>query len=205
MSQEILQIMQEMNRNHVETQLALQCAPLIMNIKISNLLILQQEQKSELLELLSETGITAYELFEYGGKIYYLLYRAEGLEEYLELNGIRKILMWAGYRGCGVEKLLERFRERYMEYILGKGEFPHEMGVFLGYPAEDVWGFIRNAGKNFLYSGYWKVYDKLPEKLLLFQQFEIAREAVIEMLSGGYNIRDMVLGKRREPLLCAAV
>ncbi len=33
-------------------------------------------------------------------------------------------------------------------------QFPHEMGLLLGYPVEDVVGFMENNGKNYLYSGY---------------------------------------------------
>lgn len=42
-------------------------------------------------------------------------------------------------------------------------DFPHEMGILLGYPVEDVEGFIINNGKNELYTGYWKVYDNLTK------------------------------------------
>ncbi len=38
--------------------------------------------------------------------------------------------------------------------------FPHELGLFLGYPLEDVQGFIQNDGKNYLFKGFRKVYAK---------------------------------------------
>lgn len=36
--------------------------------------------------------------------------------------------------------------------------FPHEIGIFLGYPLEDVEGFIRNKGKRYTCCGCWKSY-----------------------------------------------
>ena len=36
-------------------------------------------------------------------------------------------------------------------------EFPHEIGVFLGYPLSDVVGFIENSGRNFTCCGCWKL------------------------------------------------
>ena len=36
--------------------------------------------------------------------------------------------------------------------------FPHEIGLFLGYPAEDVQGFIRNCAAKPKLVGAWKVY-----------------------------------------------
>ena len=55
-------------------------------------------------------------------------------------------LAGCGYRhGLTLAEKIARLRSR-----LGKcGEFPHEIGIFLGYPVEDVRGFIANEGRNF--------------------------------------------------------
>ena len=67
-------------------------------------------------------------------------------------------------------------------------DFPHEIGVLLGYPAEDVKGFVVNEGKNYLYSGYWKVYGDLSEAKQLFYKFDRAKELV----SQGIGIRNVI-------------
>lgn len=51
---------------------------------------------------------------------------------------------------------------------------------------------MENEGKNFLYSGYWKVYADVQEKIKLFQKFETAKETVIQLLSYGVGIRDII-------------
>ena len=38
------------------------------------------------------------------------------------------------------------------------GAFPHEIGLFLGYPIDDVVAFIANKGRNCLCCGCWKCY-----------------------------------------------
>ena len=38
------------------------------------------------------------------------------------------------------------------------GEFPHEVGLFLSYPPEDVKGFIAHRANDFKCAGLWKVY-----------------------------------------------
>ena len=43
-------------------------------------------------------------------------------------------------------------------------KFPHEIGIFLGYPLADVAGFIRNKGRNCKCIGTWKVYGDAFEK-----------------------------------------
>lgn len=40
-------------------------------------------------------------------------------------------------------------------------EFPHEVGLFLGYPLEDVVGFIKYQGRNYLCCNSWKVYSNV--------------------------------------------
>ena len=39
-----------------------------------------------------------------------------------------------------------------------EAEFPHEIGLFLSYPPEDVQGFIDHHARDFKLSGLWKVY-----------------------------------------------
>lgn len=71
-----------------------------------------------------------------------------------------------------------------------RSDFPHEMGFFLGYPKEDVEGFIVNGGRNFLYAGYWKVYANRKAKISLFEKFENARETMITFVSNGGRIEE---------------
>ncbi|MDD6221976.1 MAG: DUF3793 family protein [Lachnospiraceae bacterium] len=50
--------------------------------------------------------------------------------------------------------------------------FPHEIGLFLGFPAEDVEGFIRNRGEGCRLCGYWKVYGNEQEAKRQFERFQ---------------------------------
>lgn len=49
--------------------------------------------------------------------------------------------------------------------------FPHELGFFLGYPYEDVTGFIEHHGRDYLATGPWKVYANLEGALATFERF----------------------------------
>lgn len=68
--------------------------------------------------------------------------------------------------------------------------FPHEIGIFLGYPLADVEGFMKNNGKNYLISGYWKVYQDAPSAILMFQQYKKARDDAIQWILSGKSLRD---------------
>ena len=70
-----------------------------------------------------------------------------------------------GYDPSSLSACIEKLHKRIcgtdlQSQMTGRCSFPHEIGFFLGYPYEDVIGFIDNEGENFLCSGCWKVYAK---------------------------------------------
>ena len=81
------------------------------------------------------------------------LYRPAWLRRILAEPPNEAFLRRRGYRtgqGCG--SLLEQLSRRC------DGGCPHEIGLFLGYPLEDVEGFLKNRGQNYVCCGCWKVY-----------------------------------------------
>ena len=76
--------------------------------------------------------------------------------------------------------------------MLEKKDFPHELGLILGYPPEDVEGFVSQQGKNSLYTGYWKVYKDTEAKKALFDRFEYAKEILIHLLSCGIGMKEII-------------
>lgn len=192
MSQEVFELVQGMDLKSIETQIALQCAPLISGLKVSNLLIISVEDEALVRVILRRSGISFFRLLRTGEKVTFLLFRKNPLEAYLKQQEVEAMLAEAGYAELSLGNILSTFQKRYAHYMSAGGRFPHEMGLLLGYPAEDVKGFVENEGKNFLYSGYWKVYADVEEKRRLFQKFENAKETVIQLLSYGVGIQDIL-------------
>lgn len=192
MSQEVFELVQGMDLKSIETQIALQCAPLISGLKVSNLLIISAEDEALVRVILRRSGISFFRLLRTGEKVTFLLFRKNPLEAYLKQQEVETMLAEAGYAELSLGNILSTFQKRYAHYMSVGGRFPHEMGLLLGYPAEDVKGFVENEGKNFLYSGYWKVYADVEEKRRLFQKFENAKETVIQLLSYGVGIQDIL-------------
>jgi len=50
--------------------------------------------------------------------------------------------------------------------------FPHEIGLFLGYPPEDVHGFICNDAMHCKCVGCWKVYGDAERAQALFRKYQ---------------------------------
>ncbi|MCD8052940.1 MAG: DUF3793 family protein [Lachnospiraceae bacterium] len=192
MSQDILEMMQAMDPEGLSRQLVMQCAPLITGLKMSNLLMIPRACEAEVKSLLRDTELSWFTLRCTSRKTVMLLYRERELREYLESPAVREILKEAGYHEFTFRGTLREMRERYRSNRQGESAFPHEMGVFLGYPVSDVRGFIEKDGQDFLYSGYWKVYEGVEEKKRIFRGYETARDTLIELLSGGLTLSELL-------------
>jgi len=70
------------------------------------------------------------------------------------------VLVQAYLRGKGYSNPLDTFNSLHDLFSRLKKEngFPHEVGIFLGYPIQDVISFEENHGCNCKYCGYWKSY-----------------------------------------------
>lgn len=175
----------------INEQIAVQCAPLLAGLKPSNLLIIPTERKEELKAALKGTGFASYCLTEYDGKQVYLLYRVNELMVYLTERSVQELLVELGYEGGELFSLLQKVSQKYTAHKQERAEFPHELGLLLGYPAVDVRGFMEHEGKDFLYSGYWKVYGNVRETVSLFREFKKAKEFVVWLVENGYSIADI--------------
>ena len=195
MSQEAIEIVRKMDMEKIENQLVFQCAPLIAGLKMSNLFIICKRNLRRLCELLQRSDIQCRVLYVEEDKLTVLLYHPAMLTIYLRGKRARMLLIREGYEQYDLESVLLLFTYRYRQYRGGTQSFPHELGVLLGYPLEDVEGFIQNGGKNCLYTGYWKVYANVPAKRQLFRRYEYAREELMKQISQGTKIEQLLAGR----------
>lgn len=192
MSENAFLLLQEMDLENVETQIVMQCAPVIAGLKLSNLLIVNRDDTESVKTILQQTELCWEELLDMNHQTTFLVYQPQKLKEYLQQQKVQALMEKLGYRSCTQQTLVEQVREKYEAYMVFRGAFPHEMGLLLGYPPEDVCGFIENDGKNFIYSGYWKVYENMPAKKKLFTKFEQARETMLQLMCCGISLMDVI-------------
>ena len=182
----------------METVLVEQCAPTLTGIKPASLFRCQSDGRRQPREAAANW---ARELAPYGiavrilktcpktGACLIYLYRAGWLRQILAKPSIRAFLRQMGYQaeaGCG--GLLEQLSRR----LCLEQEFPHEIGVFLGYPLEDVVGFIQHQGRDFTYCGYWKVYGDPEEARRRFDQYRRCTVLCREQLRQGARLTQLV-------------
>lgn len=73
--------------------------------------------------------------------------------------------------------------------IAGGESFPHEIGIVLGYPPEDIEGFKRYKGRNFKCCGYWKVYGNAERAQKMFDAYTLCREKLMQALQNGVTLK----------------
>lgn len=88
-----------------------------------------------------------------------------------------------------VQGALRRLQER----LAVQDDFPHEIGVFLGYPVEDVVGFIENAGQNCKCCGCWKVYCDECTAMRTFAKFRKCRDVYKRLWQEGRSILQLTV------------
>lgn len=111
-------------------------------------------------EVLPSYGVRLSVLYRTERRVYLLIWRPCQLSNHATSPQCLAILREQGYTGDSGDELVQELRRRLVGYYLApkesKAAFPHEIGVFLGYPAEDVRGFIE--GREATCRGAWHAY-----------------------------------------------
>ena len=148
-----------------------------------NLYLLWKEHGAALLE---ESGLKVRVLADRGTSLLLLLYCPEALMSLLAQKSVRVILGKAGYQEpADSERVLSELEKR----TAGEG-FPHEIGVFLGYPLKDVVGFMGWTRLSFTCQGPWKIFGNPAESLRLAEAHRECRCRVSLQLASGCNPHD---------------
>ena len=148
--------------SRVEALVMHYAAPAICGIKPSNLFSVKESDlrlgSGTLAKFADEfrtEGLTVAVLGRQCGNTLLFVYDKRLLEEILKIPGAEEYLAEKGYRVSeGISSVLS---EMFGRICAGK-DFPHEIGLFLGYPLRDVILFDRKSGTGCEYSGYWKSY-----------------------------------------------
>ena len=151
-----------------------QCSPTLAGLKTGNMFSVGFESKARTIERirglnrrLAPYGLCMLPLRFTEKRVLVYMYSPERLRADLERPQVRELLSGLGYDLSSAGGCIARLRRRMVD---GR-DFPHEVGLFLGYPAEDVRGFIENrAGCKCV--GCWKVYGDVKAAKMRFESFE---------------------------------
>ncbi|TWJ32551.1 uncharacterized protein DUF3793 [Geobacter argillaceus] len=169
--------------------LALEAAEVLEGAKPANLISVGNRKRScgrNLYELwrslggavLAGSGLMALELADRGDSVMLLLYSPLAMQALLERSNVLAVLRRAGYAEHeSMDEILDELASR-----VAVGGFPHEIGVFLGYPLKDVAAFMGWVRLPFVSQGPWKIYGDPGESLRLAATFRCCRKRMAERL-----------------------
>ena len=175
----------------MEKIIAFHCAPALAGIKTANMVSIDNEKFPDLVQRLehlngqlNKRGIKLEIICNCKRKTLVMVYRPALLEKYLNTPEIKMLLAGEGYPVNGtIEDLIEFLKTR-----LTSDDFPHEIGAFLGYPIEDIHGFINHKNEGLLLVGDWKVYANADEAKKKFERFSACRCALVNRITKGHTL-----------------
>ena len=189
-----------------EQELIEHCSPTLASIKAASLFTYTYKSLKELHvrvtywnSKMKRKGITFDILSENVGvnKALIYVYRRADLEKILNRDEIRSFLLNHGYLiddneivgGVNCENIILQLKKKFEKL----NQFPHEIGIFLGYPIGDVKGFIENHGCNCKCTGYWKVYCNEEEATKTFLKYKKCRDIYMNLWISGRSVMQLTV------------
>lgn len=178
----------------MENIIGYHCAPALAGIKPSNLVTCYKNRgydvHAEIDRLNNELNckdIYFEPICECERRVLLLVYRKKVLQKVLFAPEIHSFISKLGYSDANdVDAYIRILKSRFDEC-----DFPHEIGIFLGYPLHDVYGFMFHKDEGCLLCGEWKVYKNPEEAQRLFERFLACRKAVLRRILAGCTLAQM--------------
>ena len=171
------------------------CAPLLAGIKTSSLFSVKHEDYNELYEKIitlnktlnkKDIYIKIIKKFNSSNSFYLIfVYRKTKLSERVNEKLINLFLKNYGYSKC---ENLNDYLDVLTEKLNSSDSFPHEIGIFLGYPLNDVVSFIKEKGQNFVSCGTWKSYSNKKHYEKVFSIYKKCKEMYTDLYKKGQTL-----------------
>lgn len=172
------------------------CAPTIAGIKTGNLFSCFYADDDELRydlrrynQIFMPKGLFLIPLKVSGNRALLYLFRKDKLQNDLGSTEASSILSSIGYetkdyRSC-LTKLIRKLKTTE--------EFPHEIGLFLSYPPEDVKGFVTEGADKCKLVGYWKVYGDVNAAMRTFNEYDQCTADYKSRVRKGRGIESLIV------------
>ncbi len=172
------------------------CSPTLAGIKTGNLFSVKITDETDIykevrqlnLEL-RKKGIRVIPLKKTDEYALIYLYRPDHLRKDLNDPQALKILKRRGYLCESPERCIVQLIGRLRD----NKAFPHEIGLFLGYPPSDVACFIEHPCRGVKCCGCWKVFSRPEEAKKIFSRFEMCTKAYREMRRQGKSLTQLAV------------
>ncbi|MBR4207679.1 MAG: DUF3793 family protein [Lachnospiraceae bacterium] len=181
------------------------CAPTLAGLKTGNIFTIKNglydidEEICSLNTILVERGLRLVPLRKKKESIMIYLYRPERLKEDLKDPAAVKILKDKGYHfrdpDCCIAELARHLKSDPV--------FPHEIGLFLGYPPYDVKKFMEDPFRGVKCVGCWKAYGDECEAKKTFDKYKKCTAIYSKQIECGRPLEALIVNPRRQVRLCS--
>lgn len=179
-----------------EEMLVKYCSPTLAGMKTGSIFMYRSESIREMRNavrhwnrILFGKGLRVLPLRYNKNAALIYIYRPTKLRKDLADETACHLLHDRGYITGTPERCITRLIQRLTDYE----EFPHEIGLFLGYPPEDVCGFIENKARNCKCCGCWKVYGDAEVAQKTFAMYKKCTELYCAQYASGQSIERLAV------------
>lgn len=172
------------------------CSPTLAGIKTGSIFACPCPDTGEMRQsirgwnrLLGKKGLRVLPLRLRNNRALVYVYRPAKLQEDLQRDTACALLQKQGYDMKTPDRCIIHLIKRLEE----RDEFPHEIGLFLGYPPEDVCGFIDNKARNFKCVGCWKVYGDAEAAQKIFEMYKKCTNVYCARYAQGESIERLTV------------
>lgn len=175
-----------------------QAAPTLANIKTGNLFPVSYNSRESLNKEIIEFNLKFMDKgicllpvrYNDNKKVLLYLYRPKRLCQDLSNKESKEVLKSLGYKK--VDNIASCLGQ--LIYRLNNNKvFPHEIGLFLSYPIEDVKGFIDNHAKNYKFADYWVVYGDENQAKQLFASYHQCTDNLYNRFKNGELFENLLV------------
>ena len=172
------------------------CSPTLAGLKTGSLFTVEEKLQDKLISdlrrlnrMMRRKGLRAVVFSSKCGKCLVYIYRPDMLKQDLSVKEAVSILRDKGYCTENCDKCIAQLAKKLKQDT----DFPHEIGLFLGYPPFDVKCFMKNSRENVKQVGCWKVYgdEKTAEKK--FRMYRKCTEVYCKKIDEGVSLDKLIV------------
>lgn len=175
------------------------CAPTLAGLKTGSLFTCPYQNQERLLEAirklnqkLVKKGLRLLPMRFSESKALIYLYRPGKLRKDLRNDSAASLLRCRGYDPDRCEHCVKKLACK----LRSEQDFPHEIGLFLGYPPEDVQGFICQGPDGCKCTGCWKVYGDPEAAQRKFDQYKKCTRVYCQQHARGTPLDRLAVAKQ---------
>lgn len=179
-----------------EELLVRHCSPTLAGLKTGNIFTMSyttietlRNEVRSLNKIFVPKGLRVIPLRIENNRAMIYIYRPKKLKQDLENYNVCCLLKNNGYSSSNPSRCITQLIQK----LKANGDFPHEIGLFLGYSPEDVQGFIENKAEHYKFTGYWKVYGNEKRARELFFQYKKCTAIYTDQWQKGKSIERLAV------------